>query len=220
MDNRHFIAKKVASFFRDGDVINLGAGMPVLVGDYITDNVVIQSENGLLGSAKSYPGIDPEAHYFNASGNTVDLIPGACVFDICTSFGMIRQGLVKATVLGAFEVSQYGDLANWARPGSYPGMGGAMDLVNGSKTVILAMIHTQGDKPKIVEKCTLPLTGYKVVDMIVTELCVLKVTPEGLELAEYNPELGGRDTAVRIIQEKTAAKLHISPDLKPMRLPD
>ena len=99
-------------------------------------------------------------------------------------------------------------------------MGGAMDLVNGSKTVILAMIHTQGDKPKIVEKCTLPLTGYKVVDMIVTELCVLKVTPEGLELAEYNPELGDRDTAVRIIQEKTAAKLHISPDLKPMRLPD
>ena len=98
--------------------------------------------------------------------------------------------------------------------------GGAMDLVNGSKTFILAMIHTQGDKPKIVEKCTLPLTGYKVVDMIVTELCVLKVTPEGLELAEYNPELGDQDTAVRIIQEKTAAKLHISPDLKPMRLPD
>ena len=109
MDNRRFIAKKIASFFKDGDVINLGVGIPVLVGDYITDNVVIQSENGLLGSGASYPGLDPEAAYFNASGNTVDLVPGASVFDICTSFGMIRQGLVKATILGAFEVSQYGD---------------------------------------------------------------------------------------------------------------
>lgn len=116
MDNRHFIAKKIASFFKDGDVINLGVGIPVLVGDYITDNVVIQSENGLLGSGKSYPGLDPEASYFNASGNTVDLVPGASVFDICTSFGMIRRGLVKATILGTFEVSQYGDMANWARP--------------------------------------------------------------------------------------------------------
>ena len=141
--------------------------------------------------------------------------------DSATNFGLIRGGHVDACVLGALEADAEGSFGNWLIPGKkLTGMGGAMDLVNGSKTVILAMIHTQGDKPKIVEKCTLPLTGYKVVDMIVTELCVLKVTPEGLELAEYNPELGNRDTAVRIIQEKTAAKLHISPDLKPMRLPD
>ena len=199
MDNRHFIAKKVASFFRDGDVINLGAGMPVLVGDYITDNVVIQSENGLLGSAKSYPGIDPEAHYFNASGNTVDLIPGACVFDICTSFGMIRQGLVKATVLGAFEVSQYGDLANWARPGSYPGMG-------------MTDHCSKNGSPKIVSECTLPLTGRRVVKAIVTELALFDVSAtEGLTLVEHR-----EGVSVEEIRAKTGAPFKVAPDLKIM----
>lgn len=213
MDNRHFIAKKVASFFRDGDVINLGAGMPVLVGDYITDNVVIQSENGLLGSAKSYPGIDPEAHYFNASGNTVDLIPGASVFDICTSFGMIRQGLVKATVLGAFEVSQYGDLANWARPGSYPGMGGAMDLVSGIRDVIVMTDHcSKNGSPKIVSECTLPLTGRRVVKAIVTELAIFDVSAtEGLTLVEHR-----EGVSVEEIRAKTGAPFKVAPDLKIM----
>jgi 3-oxoacid CoA-transferase B subunit len=213
MDNRHFIAKKVASFFKDGDVINLGVGIPVLVGDYITDNVVIQSENGLLGSAKSYKEFDPESHYFNASGNTVDLIPGASVFDVCTSFGMIRQGLVKATVLGAFEVSQYGDLANWARPGSYPGMGGAMDLVSGIRDVIVAIEHCAKDgSPKIVEQCTLPLTGFKVVDAIVTELAVFEVSAEtGLTLVERRDGV-----TVDEIRAKTGAPFRVSEELKIM----
>lgn len=213
MDNRRFIAKKIASFFKDGDVINLGVGIPVLVGDYITDNVVIQSENGLLGSGVSYPGLDPEAAYFNASGNTVDLVPGASVFDICTSFGMIRQGLVKATILGAFEVSQYGDMANWARPGSYPGMGGAMDLVSGIRDVIVATEHcTKEGKPKILETCTLPLTGYRVVKCIVTELAIFEVSAtDGLTLVEHREGVG-----VEEIRAKTGAPFRVSPDLKTM----
>ena len=213
MDNRHFIAKKIASFFKDGDVINLGVGIPVLVGDYITDNVVIQSENGLLGSGKSYPGLDPEAAYFNASGNTVDLVPGASVFDICTSFGMIRQGLVKATILGAFEVSQYGDMANWARPGSYPGMGGAMDLVSGIRDVIIATEHcTKDGKPKILKACTLSLTGRRVAKCVVTELAVFTISPtEGLTLVEHRDGV-----SVEEIRAKTGAEFQVSPDLKLM----
>ena len=213
MDNRHFIAKKIASFFKDGDVINLGVGIPVLVGDYITDNVVIQSENGLLGSGKSYPGLDPEAAYFNASGNTVDLVPGASVFDICTSFGMIRRGLVKATILGAFEVSQYGDMANWARPGSYPGMGGAMDLVSGIRDVIIATEHcTKDGKPKIVKECTLPLTGCQVAKCVVTELAVFTISPtEGLTLVEHREGVGLEE-----LRAKTGAEFRVSPDLKLM----
>lgn len=213
MDNRRFIAKKIASFFKDGDVINLGVGIPVLVGDYITDNVVIQSENGLLGSGASYPGLDPEAAYFNAGGNTVDLVPGASVFDICTSFGMIRQGLVKATILGAFEVSQYGDMANWARPDSYPGMGGAMDLVSGIRDVIVATEHcTKEGKPKILETCTLPLTGYRVVKCIVTELAIFEVSAtDGLTLVEHREGVG-----VEEIRAKTGAPFRVSPDLKTM----
>lgn len=213
MDNRHFIAKKVASFFKDGDVINLGVGIPVLVGDYITDNVVIQSENGLLGSGKSYPGLDPEASYFNASGNTVDLVPGASVFDICTSFGMIRRGLVKATILGAFEVSQYGDMANWARPGSYPGMGGAMDLVSGIRDVIIATEHcTKDGKPKIVKECTLPLTDRRVAKCVVTELAVFTISPtEGLTLVEHRDGV-----SVDEIRARTGAEFRVSPDLKVM----
>lgn len=213
MDNRRFIAKKIASFFKDGDVINLGVGIPVLVGDYITDNVVIQSENGLLGSGASYPGLDPEAAYFNASGNTVDLVPGASVFDICTSFGMIRQGLVKATILGAFEVSQYGDMANWARPGSYPGMGGAMDLVSGIRDVIVATEHcTKEGRPKILKECTLPLTGRRVVKFIVTELAVFEVSAtDGLTLLERR-----EGVSVEEIRSKTGAPFRVSPELKMM----
>ncbi len=213
MDNRRFIAKKIASFFKDGDVINLGVGIPVLVGDYITDNVVIQSENGMLGSGASYPGLDPEAAYFNASGNTVDLVPGASVFDICTSFGMIRQGQVKATILGAFEVSQYGDMANWARPGSYPGMGGAMDLVSGIRDVIVATEHcTKEGRPKILEECTLPLTGRRVVKRIVTELAVFEVSAtDGLTLLERR-----EGVSVEEIRSKTGAPFQVSPELKMM----
>ncbi len=213
MDNRHFIAKKIASFFQDGDIINLGVGIPVLVGDYIADNVVIQSENGLLGSGRSYPGMEPEAAYFNASGNTVELVPGASVFDICTSFGMIRRGLIKATVLGAFEVSQYGDVANWARPGSYPGMGGAMDLVAGARNIIIATEHcTHDGKPKILAQCTLPLTGVRVAKCIVTELAVFTVSPtEGLTLVERRDGVSVED-----IRARTGAPFRVAAELKCM----
>lgn len=213
LDNRRFIAQKIASFFRDGDVINLGVGIPVLVGDYITGNVVIQSENGLLGSGKAYPGLDPEAPYFNASGNTVELVPGASVFDICTSFGMIRQGLLRATVLGCFEVSQYGDVANWARPGSYPGMGGAMDLVTGIEDVIIATDHcSKAGKPKIVSECSMPLTAQRAAKCIVTELAVFSVSPtQGLTLVERR-----EGVSVEEIQAKTGAPFRVAEDLKLM----
>lgn len=221
---KDIIACRCAQELKDGYVVNLGIGIPTQCARYFPEGVdiTLHAELGLIGQG---PAPTPEQadplHVVDASGNPATIIPGGAIVDSATNFGLIRGGPVDACVLGALEADAEGSFGNWLIPGKkLTGMGGAMDLVNGSKTVILAMIHTQGNKPKIVEKCTLPLTGYKVVDMIVTELCVLKVTPEGLELAEYNPELGDRDTAVRIIQEKTAAKLHISPDLKPMRLPD
>lgn len=212
-DNRNFIAKKIASWFHDGHVINLGVGIPVLVADYITDNVVCQTENGILGYGQTTAGLEPEAPYFNASGNTVDLIPGASVFDICTSFGMIRRGRLHATVLGCFEVSASGDLANWARPGSYPGMGGAMDLVSGINNVIVATDHTTKDgSPKIVETCSMPLTGKGVVKTIVTELAVFIIDPQdGLTLVERRDGV-----SIHEIREKTGAKFKISPDISIM----
>lgn len=217
MDNREldhrFIAKKIASWFRDGHVINLGVGIPVLVADYITDNVVIQAENGILGCGETIGGIEPDAPYFNAAGNTVSLVPGASVFDSTTSFGMIRSGRIDATVLGCFEVSQYGDLANMARPGSYPGMGGAMDLVSGIKNVIIATDHcTKDGRPKILERCTLPLTGAGVVKTIVTEMAVFTVSrEEGLTLVEHRAGV-----SVEEIERKTGAPFRVSENLKEM----
>lgn len=211
--NRRFIAKKIASWFKDGDVVNLGVGVPVLVADYISDDVVIQSENGLLGVGETYEGIDPDAPYFNAAGYSTHLEPGASVFDICTSFGMIRKGRIKCTVLGCFEVSEFGDLANWARPGSYPGMGGAMDLVTGIKDVIVATDHcTKDGKSKIVKECSLPLTGQRCVDWIVTELAVFKVSStDGLTLMSHRVGV-----SVDTIREKTEAPFQVSPELKLM----
>lgn len=213
LNNRRFIAKKIASWFRDGHVINLGAGVPVLVGDYITDNVVVHAENGILGAGETTGGVEPQEPYFNASGNTVSLVPGGSVFDICTSFGMIRRGCLHATVLGCFEVSQYGDLANMARPGSRPGMGGAMDLVSSIQNVIIATDHcTKSGMPKIVEKCTLPLTGVGVVKTIVTELAVFTVSrTEGLTLVEHR-----EGVTVEEIRAKTGAPFIVSDDLSVM----
>ncbi|MBR1781099.1 MAG: succinyl-CoA--3-ketoacid-CoA transferase [Oscillospiraceae bacterium] len=213
MEDRRVIAKKIASWFHDGHVINLGVGVPILVADYITDNVVIQSENGLLGVGEAIGGLEPEAPYFNAAGATVSLIPGASVFDITTSFGMIRSGRLRATVLGCFEVSQFGDLANMARPGSYPGMGGAMDLVSGIDNVIVATDHcTRDGKPKIVAACTLPLTGVGVVKTIVTELAVFTVSrTEGLTLVEHRAGV-----SVETIRAKTGAPFRVADNLKEM----
>jgi acetate CoA/acetoacetate CoA-transferase beta subunit len=212
-ENREFIAKKIASWFHDGDVINLGVGIPILVSNYTSADVVVQSEDGVLGVGDIYAGLEPEAPYFDAAGNSIHLVPGASVFDICTSFGMIRTGKIHATVLGCFEVSQYGDLANWARPGSYPGMGGAMDLVSGIKDVIVATDHcTKDGEPKILKECTLPLTGIGVVKYIVTELAFFEVSKtEGLTLLEHREGI-----SIEAIREKTGAPFRVSPELKIM----
>ena len=220
---KDIIACRCAQELKDGYVVNLGIGIPTQCARFFPEgiDIVLHAELGLVGQG---PAPTPEQadrmHLVDASGNAATMIPGAVIVDSATNFGLIRGGHVDACVLGALEADAEGSFGNWLIPGKkMTGMGGAMDLVNGAKTVILAMIHTQGGRSKIVEKCTLPLTGYRVVDMIVTELAVMVVTPQGLVLTEYNPELGDRDTAVRIICENTDAKLIISGELKPMKLP-
>lgn len=221
---KDIIANRCAQELKDGYVVNLGIGIPTQCARYFPEGVdiTLHAELGLVGQghAPSPEEADP-MHIVDASGAPATIIPGGVIVDSATNFGLIRGGHVDACVLGALEADSGGSFGNWLIPGKkMTGMGGAMDLVNGAKTVILAMIHSQNGTPKIVEKCTLPLTGYKVVDMIVTELAVMVVTPEGLQLTEYNPELGDRDTAIAKIQEQTAAKLIISPDICPMVLPE
>jgi acetate CoA/acetoacetate CoA-transferase beta subunit len=221
---KDIIACRCAQELKDGYVVNLGIGIPTQCARFFPEgiDITLHAELGLVGQG---PSPSPEEadpmHLVDASGAPASVIPGGVIVDSATNFGLIRGGHVDACVLGALEADAEGSFGNWLIPGKkMTGMGGAMDLVNGAKTVILAMIHTQGGKPKIVEKCSLPLTGYRVVNMIVTELAVMVVTPQGLELREYNPELGDRDTAVAQIQAATAAKLHISPELRPMVLPE
>lgn len=221
---KDIIANRCAQELKDGYVVNLGIGIPTQCARYFPEGVdiTLHAELGLVGQghAPTPEEADP-MHIVDASGNPATIIPGGVIVDSATNFGLIRGGHVDACVLGALEADSEGSFGNWLIPGKkMTGMGGAMDLVNGAKTVILAMIHSQNGKPKIVEKCTLPLTGYRVVDMIVTELAVMMVTPEGLMLTEYNPELGERDAAVAEIQNQTAAKLLISPNLCPMVLPE
>ena len=221
---RDIIACRCAQELKDGYVVNLGIGIPTQCARFFPKDIdiVLHAELGLVGQG---PAPTPEQadrmHLVDASGNAATMIPGAVIVDSATNFGLIRGGHVDACVLGALEADAEGSFGNWLIPGKkMTGMGGAMDLVNGAKTVILAMTHTQGGKPKIVEKCTLPLTGYRVVDKIVTELAVLEITPEGLLLTEYNPELGDAEAAVKTIRENTAAKLMVAPSLKPMVLPE
>lgn len=220
---KDIIASRCARELRDGYVVNLGIGIPTRCARFFPEGVdiTLHAELGLVGQG---PAPTPEQadpiHLVDASGNPATVVPGGVIVDSATNFGLIRGGHVDACVLGALEADAEGSFGNWLIPGKkMTGMGGAMDLVNGAKTVILAMTHTQGGNPKIVEKCTLPLTGYHVVNMIVTELAVMAVTSEGLTLTEYNPELGDQDTAVAAIQNATGARLRISPALKPMPLP-
>lgn len=220
---KDIIAYRCAQELKDGYVVNLGIGIPTRCARFFPKGVdiILHAELGLIGQgpAPSPEEADP-MHVVDASGNPASILPGGAIVDSATNFGLIRGGHVDACVLGALEADAEGSFGNWIIPGKkLTGMGGAMDLVSGAKTVILAMTHTQGSKPKIVDKCTLPLTGYRVVDLIVTEKAVFSITPEGLMLMEYNPELGPEETAVTDIRTNTGAKFLRSPDLRPMPLP-
>ena len=213
MDSKEIIARRIAAELKNGDVVNLGIGLPTMVGNYLPKGVTIylQSENGFIG-LQPVKEIDPDL--VNAGGQPVGIMKGGSIFDSCTSFMLIRGGHVDATVLGGLQVDGHGNLANWMVPGKMiPGMGGAMDLVSGAKKVIIGMEHTSKDgESKILVSCDLPLTGKGVVNMIVTELAVMRVIPEGLVLDETAPGV----TAADVIA-KTKAKLIVNPNLTTMK---
>ena len=211
---RTFIARRAAQELHDGDVVNLGIGLPTLIPNYLPEgvHVVLQSENGMIGMGPTPEEGKENPWYINAGGGYITTTPDASTFDSATSFGIIRGGHVDVSILGAMQVDEEGDLANWMIPGKKtPGMGGAMDLLVGAKKVILAMEHTAKGNPKILKKCTLPLTAKGQVNMIITEMGVINVTDKGLVLVEKHP-----DFTVEDIKAATEAELIISPDLKSM----
>ena len=211
---KEVIAKRVALELKDGDVVNLGIGLPTLVPNYLKPGieVILQSENGLLGMGPTPEEGKEDSELTNAGGGYITAMKGASSFDSASSFGIIRGGHVDVSILGALQVDEKGDLANWMIPGKKtPGMGGAMDLLVGAKKVILAMEHTAKGSHKIMKKCTLPLTAAGQVDMIVTEMGVIEVTDKGLVLKEIHPEF-----TVEQVQQATEATLIITPDLKKM----
>ena len=211
---REVIVKRVAQELKDGDLVNLGIGMPTLVANYIPEgiDILLHSENGFVGLGPNPEPGNEDPDIVNAGGLPSSIVPGGAFFDSAMSFTIIRGGHLDVTVLGALQVDQEGNLANWMIPGKMvPGMGGAMDLVAGAKQVIIAMEHTAKGNPKILKKCNLPLTAKGEVDLIVTDMGVIKVTPEGLLLTELAPE-----TTVEEVINATEAELIISESLKVM----
>ena len=215
--DREAIALRVAKEFRDGDVVNLGIGIPTLAANYIPEGrtVWFHTENGAVGFGGSPPEGEEDIHMTNAGGGFVTALPGMSVFDTIEAFTIVRGGYLDITVLGAMQVSEKGDLANWLRPGRLiGGIGGAMDIVAGAKRVIAAMEHTdKKGTPKIVRECTSPLTAVRCVNMIITDMAVIEVGEDGLTLTEHAPGV-----SVDEIQSVTDAPLKVSADLKEMEL--
>ena len=212
-DLKERIARRCALEFEDGDFINLGIGMPTMVADYIAEDIVVtcHSENGFAGIDAMADETNLDVDIINSGGQYVTVLPRVKYFDTAESFGLVRGGHVKATVLGAMEVAENGDLANWIVPGKkVAGMGGAMDLCVGCPNVIITMMHTQKGAPKIKKHCTLPLTAEKCVTKIITEMCVIEVREDGLWVTELHPDFTREE-----VQAATDCELHWDPDCKP-----
>ncbi len=212
---KEFIARRAARELHDGDFVNLGIGLPTMIPEFLPPDVhvILESEDGIVGAGPRPDAEHADPRYVvDAGGQPASCPPGGAYISSVVSFGLIRGGHVDATVLGALQVDQEGSLANWIIPGKMvPGMGGAMDLVVGAKRVIIAMEHTQKGEPKILKRCTLPLTAVNCVDLIITEMGVMAVRPEGLVLTELNPQFTVAD-----VRAATEADLIVAADLVPM----
>jgi len=216
MDAQTLIARRIALELKDGMLVNLGIGIPTLVAGYVPTGIAVffQSENGLIGTGPIPEGAMAQPRLTDAGGRPVTAIPGACTFDSALSFGLIRGGHVGMTVLGGLQVDARGLLANWMIPGKMvPGMGGAMDLVTGARRVVVAMQHTAKGKPKILERCSLPLTSVRPVDLVVTDLAVIELHEERLRLIETAPGV-----SVEQVLAATEARLEVADDVRTMPL--